>query len=99
MISSTNEWEGYSNYFGEGVKISRNWATAYFLGFDDWPRNCHGAYGRVIQRADVLQQACYTEDLGLVEVTSSPNLISFCHVLRVCHSVKGYDLPPSLLFH
>ena len=98
VISSTNEWEGYSSYFGEGVKISRNWATAYFLVFDDWPQNCHDACECVIQRVDVLQWACYTENLGLVEVNSSPNLISFCPVFSVCHSLKGYDLPPSLLF-
>ena len=23
-----NKWEDYSNYFGEGAEISRNWATA-----------------------------------------------------------------------
>ena len=28
-----HEWEYYSNYFGEGVKISRNWATTQFLVF------------------------------------------------------------------
>ena len=31
VISSTNEWEGYSNYFGEGVKISRNGPTAFWF--------------------------------------------------------------------
>ena len=30
-ISWTNEWEDYSNYFGEGAEISRNWATAHFF--------------------------------------------------------------------
>ena len=30
-ISQANEWEDYSNYFGEGVEISRNWATAHFF--------------------------------------------------------------------
>ena len=33
VISQANEWEGHSNYFGEGVEISRNWATAHFLVF------------------------------------------------------------------
>ena len=33
IISYANEWEGYSNYFGEGVEISRNWATTHFLVF------------------------------------------------------------------
>ena len=27
-----NKWEDYSNDFGEGVGISRNWATAQFFG-------------------------------------------------------------------
>ena len=33
VISYVNEWEDYSNYFGEGVEISRNWATTHFLVF------------------------------------------------------------------
>ena len=33
VISEANEWEDYSNYFGEGVEISRNWATTHFLVF------------------------------------------------------------------
>ena len=33
VISKANEWEDYSNYFGEGAEISRNWATAHFLAF------------------------------------------------------------------
>ena len=27
----TNMWEDYSNYFREGVRISRNWSVAHFL--------------------------------------------------------------------
>ena len=48
VIAHTNEWEDYSNYFGEGVAISRNWATAHFLAFYGWPQNCHDAGGCVI---------------------------------------------------
>ena len=33
VISQANEWEEYSNYMGEGVRISRSWATAHFLTF------------------------------------------------------------------
>ena len=33
IISYANEWEGYSNYFGEGAEISRIWATAHLLVF------------------------------------------------------------------
>ena len=31
VISQANEWEEYSNYLGEGMDISRNWGTTYFL--------------------------------------------------------------------
>ena len=33
VILLANEWEDYSKYFGEGVEISRNWATSHFLAF------------------------------------------------------------------
>ena len=33
VISYVNEWEDYSNYFGEGVEISRIWATTHSLVF------------------------------------------------------------------
>ena len=33
VISYANEWEDYSNYFGEGMEISRVWATAHPLVF------------------------------------------------------------------
>ena len=55
IISSANEWKGYSNYFGDGAGISRNWATTHFLAFYGWPQNCHGASGGDIEHASVLQ--------------------------------------------
>ena len=33
VISYADGWEDYSNYFWEGVEISRIWATAHFLVF------------------------------------------------------------------
>ena len=42
VISQANEWEGHSKYFGEGVEISKNWATTHFLVFDGGPWNYHG---------------------------------------------------------
>ena len=30
-ISEANEWKDYSNYFGEGADISRNWAIPHFF--------------------------------------------------------------------
>ena len=46
-ISQTNDQEDYSNYFGEGVEISRNWTTSHFLIFDGQPQNYHGVDGCV----------------------------------------------------
>ena len=48
VISQANEWEDYSNYFGNGVGISRNWASTHFLDFYGQPQNCHGTCGSVI---------------------------------------------------
>ena len=33
VISYANKWEDYSNYFGEGVEISKIWATTHPLVF------------------------------------------------------------------
>ena len=33
VISQANEWKDYSKYFGKGVELSRNWATAHSLVF------------------------------------------------------------------
>ena len=30
-ISYASKWEDYTRYFGEGVMMSRNWATVHFL--------------------------------------------------------------------
>ena len=48
VISQANEWEDYSNYFGGGAEISRNWKISPFLVFRDRPWNCHGTPGCVI---------------------------------------------------
>ena len=32
-VIELNEWEDYSNYFGEGVEMSRIWATDHSLVF------------------------------------------------------------------
>ena len=42
VISWANEWEDYSNDFGEGVRISWGWVTTHCLAFYGWPQNCHG---------------------------------------------------------
>ena len=56
VISKANEWEDYSNYFGEGVEISRNWATAHFSGLLSLASEqswcwwvCHLAYANALQ--------------------------------------------------
>ena len=33
IISYANEWEDYSNYFSEGMEISRIWAMSHSLVF------------------------------------------------------------------
>ena len=45
----TSEWEDYSNYFGGGSDISKNWGIAHFVAFYGRPQNCHDACGCVIQ--------------------------------------------------
>ena len=60
---------GLSNHFGEGVGISRNWATAHFLVFCGWS-NCHSTSGCVVQHVDMLQ-GVYNEAQGLLEVKPS----------------------------
>ena len=48
VISWANEYENYSSYFGKGVEIFWNWASAHFLTFYDQPLNFHGACRCVI---------------------------------------------------
>ena len=102
-VISSAEWEDYSNYLGEGVEISRNWATAHFLAFHGWPQNCHGAGGCVIQLL-----MYYNERIMRLKVHRKQDylpswtqlvLTSFCLVLWLYHSFKGCAPPPSLLFH
>ena len=33
VIAHANEWEGYSNYWGEGAEITRIWATTHSAQF------------------------------------------------------------------
>ena len=55
VISEDNEWEDYSNYFGERVEISMNWVTTHFVVCDGCPWKCHGACGCVTELVDILQ--------------------------------------------
>ena len=61
---------------GDGVEISRNWATTHILVFDSQPWNHPGISGCLIYLADVLQWV-YTEDQGLIEVDLSAILDLF----------------------
>ena len=95
--------------WGEGIGISRNWATAHFFTFmvslgtvmvpvgvslACWCVTVSVHWGEV--------QWVYTEAQGLVEVSSTIlDLVGsnhLCHVLWLCHSFKGCALPPFLLF-
>ena len=44
----SGSWVDYSNYSGEGVGISKNWASNHCLVFYGQPQNCHGPWGCVI---------------------------------------------------
>ena len=48
VISEANEWGDYSNHWGEGAVVSRNWATTHFLAFYSQPQNSHEPGGSVI---------------------------------------------------
>ena len=48
VISQANEWEHYSNCFGEGEGIARNWATIPFLASYGQPQNYDGTCGCVM---------------------------------------------------
>ena len=71
VISQANEWEDYSNYFGDGAEISRNWATVHFLISDGQPRNCHGSGGCATQ----LTLMHYNERIRRLKVHWKPNLL------------------------
>ena len=47
VISLANEWEHYSNYFREKVRIYRNWVAVHFFILFGQPQDCHGA-GRYV---------------------------------------------------
>ena len=71
----TNDWEEYSSYFGEGVGIAGNWATAHSLTF-------MVGLGTLTEPVSVSFSllVCYKEHtlrLGLVEVDSSAILDLF----------------------
>ena len=98
-----NKWEDYSNYFGEEIGISRNWATVHFLTFYGWPQNCHGAGGCVTQPLLTYYNACLMRPRVYWKSNLLPSWIwlvvtSFHHILRQGHSFKGYILPPFHLF-
>ena len=95
VIWKINDWEDYSNYFGEGVEISRNWATTHFSVFMVDLRTVTAPVG-VLFSFEVLQWV-YAENQGLVEVDSSASwtylvLVSLCCVLRLSNVVP-WSLP------
>ena len=95
VISLANQWKDHSNYFEEGVQISRNWATAYFLVL--WQ-----CLGTVIAPLSV-SFSLLTEDQALVKLTCLSSwthliLIGLCCVFGVCHSFKSCTPPTYLLF-
>ena len=70
VISQAKEWEDYSNYFGEGVEMYRNWATAHFF----WPFD--GAL-ELSWHLWVCHSALLIQDQGLVDIDLSAILDLF----------------------
>ena len=90
VISYANEWEDYSNYFGEGAETSRIWATAHSLSFNSalrlsWHLQCHFTCWLRMK-----VQPCLPS-------WSHSILIAVCCVLGLCHSFRSCALPLSLL--
>ena len=92
VISYVNQWEDCFICFGEGVEISRNWATTHSLVF--W--QCLGtvmvpqgaSFSLLIE--DPSKWTCPPSWTHLI-------LIGLCCVLGLCHTFKSGALPPSLL--
>ena len=93
VISYGNEWEGYSNYFGEGMEMSRIWATTHSLVF--W--QCLGS----VMAPLGVPFHLLIPDQGLACLPSWSHLIliSSCYILGLCYSFKSCALPLSLLLH
>ena len=98
VILQANKWENGSNYFGEGVEISRHGATAHSLAFYSQPQNCHGA----CERANVLQRV-YSMAQVLLEIKSFA-ILGLIVLTSFYHIFNGYIIllkvgryPPSLL--
>ena len=102
IISWADQWEDYNSYFGEGVGISKSWATNHFLNF---------MVGLGIARTPVdislSLMMCYNESTLRLKVwwklTCPPSwaylvLIGSCCVLGLCHACKVCALPPFLQF-
>ena len=92
VISYANKWDDYSNYFWEGVELSRIWAimptpwcfnSALELSWHFWA--CHFTCWLRIKVS-----SCLPLWFRLI-------LIGLCCILGQCHSFKSCALPLSLL--
>ena len=88
VISYANEWEDYSNYFGEGVQISRIWSTAHSRSFNSGP---------VVAPLGVSFHLLRIKVWSCLPAWSHLIPIGLCCVLGLCHSFKSCALPLSLL--
>ena len=91
IISYANEWEGYSNYFLEGVEIYRIWSITHSLVFGQClgtvmaPWVCHFTCCLRIKSWSCLPSWSHLIWIGL------------CCDLGLCHSFRSCVLPLSLL--
>ena len=56
VILQANEWEDYSSYFGVKAKISKNWATAFFLAFDGWLWSWASLVAQMVKNLPAMQE-------------------------------------------
>ena len=88
VISYANEWEDYSNYFGEGGREFLDVGHHPLLGLLTVPWNCHGTSGCVISFADLGSRSCLPSWSHLI-------LISLCCLWamsffwKLCPALKG----------
>lgn len=94
VISRANNWEDYSNHFGEGVEISKNWPLTFGLWWS--------AFGTVMVLMDVsfilLAQKVSFHTEELVEVYFSAVLGPLSSVYAVSFSQR-FALSPAVLFN
>ena len=95
-VTQSNEWEEYCRYFGEGVGISRNLATIYFLTFIIMVQ-VDVSFSLLMCQNDhhILRLKVWWKSTCLTSWTCLAQISLYC-VLGLCHSFRDCALPPSV---